>query len=145
VESDLEQAIERYHEAVAAFVTGEPEPQKQLWSRREDVTLANPLGPPVSGWTDVEKALDRAASAIADGELLSHERVTEYATGDLAYILEIERSRARFGGSDEFATVSLRATTIWRREEDGWRVALRHADPTTTPRPVESMFEKNES
>jgi hypothetical protein len=29
-------------------------------------------------------------------------------------------------------------TTIFRSEDDGWRIVHRHADPITTPRPVES-------
>jgi hypothetical protein len=48
--SDLGQIIEQHHRTVYAFVQGDPEPYKQLSSRRDDVTLANPLGPlPVVG------------------------------------------------------------------------------------------------
>jgi hypothetical protein len=50
--SDLKEIVEHYHAAVDAFVTGDPEPQKKLWSRREDVTLANPLDPPARGWIE---------------------------------------------------------------------------------------------
>ena len=142
MQAGLEQAIEHYYETIADVLKGNSEPQKELWSRRDEVLLANPLGPPARGWSDVEAAFDRAAGAMADGQLLSHVRITEHETPDLAYIFEIERSRARFGGSDEFSTVSLRTTTVWRREETGWKIVLRHADPITTPRPVESMFER---
>jgi hypothetical protein len=38
---ELEQMRERYDRALDAFVRGDPEPQKQLYSRREDATLAN--------------------------------------------------------------------------------------------------------
>jgi len=43
------------------------------------------------------------------------------------------------GGADEAAPVSLRVTTIYRRENDGWRIVHRHADPITGERPVESV------
>lgn len=142
MEQELEESIARYYETIADVVQGDSESQKELWSRRDDVLLANPLGPPVRGWVQVEQAFDRAAGSMADGELLSHERITGFAAGDLAYIFEIERSRARFGGSDSFATVSLRTTTIWRREEARWKIVLRQADPITTPRPLESLFEQ---
>jgi hypothetical protein len=47
--SDLGQLIEQYHRALDAFVQGDPEPVQQLFSRRDNVTLANPLGPAVRG------------------------------------------------------------------------------------------------
>jgi ketosteroid isomerase-like protein len=134
--SSLAQVIEQYHRAVHTFVTGDPEPQKRLWSRRDDASLANPLGPPVRGWGQLEPTMERAASQIRDGAIDAFERISEYATPDLAYIVEIERTRAKIGGSDEVGSVALRVTTIIRREDDEWRIAHRHADPITTPRTV---------
>jgi len=85
--SDLAQVMEEYHRALDAFVKGDPEPNKKLFSRRDDVTLANPLGPPARGWSDVEKTLERAASLIREGEAIGFERISEYGTADLAYIV----------------------------------------------------------
>jgi hypothetical protein len=45
-EEDLDQVIERCQLALGAFVKGDPEPMKEMFSHREDVSLANPLGPP---------------------------------------------------------------------------------------------------
>jgi hypothetical protein len=42
---DLDQVIEPYQRALGEFVKGNPEPAKELFSPREDVTLANPFGP----------------------------------------------------------------------------------------------------
>jgi ketosteroid isomerase-like protein len=141
-ESDLAQTIEQYHRALDAFVTGDPEPDKRLFSRRDDVTLANPLGPPARGWNRVEETMERAASQLRDGESIAFERISEYATADLAYIVEIERTRVKLGGAAEAAPTSLRATTIFRREDDGWKIAHRHADPITAPRPPASIVER---
>ncbi len=137
--SDLTQVIEQYHQTLDAFVTGDPEPTKRLWSRRDDVTLANPLGPPARGWDQVEATLERAAAQLRDGEPCTYEQISEYATADLAYNLEIERTRAKVGGGDELRPVALRVTTIFRREEGAWRIVHRHADPITTPRSIESV------
>jgi hypothetical protein len=46
---DVEELIDRYHLGGHEFLKGNPEPLKKLWSRRDDVTLANPFGPPVRG------------------------------------------------------------------------------------------------
>jgi ketosteroid isomerase-like protein len=140
--SDLAAFVEQYHRSVAAFVAGDPEPQKRLWSRRDDVTLANPLGPPARGWGQVEAALDRAIVQLREhpSEVVGVERVSEYATADLAYTVEIERTRMELGG--EQASVTLRVTSIFRREDGAWRVVHRHADTVTTPRSLESLAER---
>ena len=53
---DVDELIEQYQLAQNEFLKGNPEPVKKLCSRREDVTLANPYGPPVRGWDEVAKA-----------------------------------------------------------------------------------------
>jgi ketosteroid isomerase-like protein len=140
--SDLAQAMEEYFRALDAFVKGDPEPVKNLMSRRDDVTLANPIGPPVRGWKEVAEMTDRAASQGRDGEFIGWETISEYATPELAYVLGIQRSRLKLGGADEFSSVSLRVTTIFRHEENGWKIVHRHADPITSPRPIQSVGER---
>jgi ketosteroid isomerase-like protein len=133
------EATEQYHRALEAFIQGDPEPVLTLWSKRDDATLANPFGPPVRGWEAVREAGTRAATQLADGEAFTVELVSAYATTDLAYELEIHRFRARMDGAGEAAPVALRVTTIYRRENDGWRIVHRHADPITGERPAESV------
>ena len=138
---ELTEAIEEDHRALNALVRGDPEPKKKMFSHRQDVTVANPIGPPIRGRDQIEETLDRVASQTQEGEPHRFKRIVEYATADLAYVLEIERTMAKVGASEEVAPFSLRATTVWRREESGWRIALRHADPITAPRPIESVLE----
>jgi ketosteroid isomerase-like protein len=118
---------------------GDPEPELRLWSRRDDITLTNPLGPPVRGWEAVREAAEHALSQVADGEAFSVESISTYTTTNLAYELHIERCVAKVGGADEAAPVSLRVTTVYRRENHGWEIVHRHIDPTTGERPVESI------
>ncbi len=61
---DLDEVLEQYHLAAAEFVKGNPEPYKMVFSHREDVTLANPYGPPVRGWKQVAEALGSYAFAV---------------------------------------------------------------------------------
>jgi ketosteroid isomerase-like protein len=132
-DADLERVMQADHRALDAFVQGDPEPKKRLYSRRDDITLANPLGPPARGWAQIEATMNRASSLLRDGEPNQFERVSAYATADLAYIVEFERTRVRIGGDTELTPLSLRVTTVFRREEDGWKVVHRHADTVTTP------------
>src|SRR5215203_1484364 len=140
--SDLAQAIEQNHRALDAFVRGDPEPLKALYSRRDDVTVANPFGPPAHGWSDVSATLDRAAKVYRNGEIVGFENVSTVITSDLAYTVEVESYRARVGGAEQLVSVSLRVTTIFRREDGIWKVVHRHADPITAKRPPESVIQE---
>lgn len=130
---DLEQVMEQDHRAGDAFHQGDPEPKKKMFSRRDDVTLANPLGLTSRGWNDVEKTMEYAASRYRDGEPIHYERISAFATTDLAYMVEFERSRVKVGGADEMVPVALRVTTIFRREDGEWKIVHRHAERTTPP------------
>jgi ketosteroid isomerase-like protein len=140
LDSTLAAFIELDHQALAAIVRGDPEPKKQLFSRRDDVTLANPFGPPAHGWQNVAETLERAASQLRDGQVLAFERISEYATADLAYIVEIERCHGK-AGTSEAGPNALRVTTIFRREDGAWRIVHRHADPIISARPAESILQ----
>ncbi len=132
--------LDEYHGAGVQIINGNPDGYKALWSRRDDVTLANPFGPPARGWDDVSSTLDRAAANYSGGEAVGVETMSTVVGDDLAYLLEIESYRARVGDADELAPVSLRVTTVFRREDETWKVVHRHADPITTHRPAESVL-----
>jgi ketosteroid isomerase-like protein len=134
--------LEEYHRAGLEITNGNPEIYKALYSRSDDVTLANPFGPPARGWREVATTLDRAAEHYRDGEVVAFENVATVLTPDLAYIVEIERYRARVGGAAEITPVAARVTTIFRREDGAWKLTHRHADPITEPRPAESVIAK---
>jgi ketosteroid isomerase-like protein len=138
---DLDAAIERYHEAAADFVRGDPEPYKAMFSHRDDVTLGNPFGPFSRGWDQVAATMDRAASLYRDGGILGFEEVARHVSPDLAYIAELERFSARIAGREESSLVTLRTTSVLRPEDGRWKVVHRHADPITSTRPPESVIE----
>ena len=138
---DVEAVIERYHRALGEFFRGDPGPALELFSRREDVTLGNPFGPFVRGWAQVSETAARAATHYRDGVAVGFERVATYLTGDLACFVEVERYRVKVGGSEEVTPVAVRVTSVVRREDDGWRIVSRHADPITGARPPESVIQ----
>ncbi len=139
---DVGQLIEHFHLASDEFLKGNPEPTKKLFSHREDVTLANPFGPPAHGWEQVAETIEHASSLCRDGELVGSEIVAKYVTPELAYVVEIERPKAKIGGSEDITPFALRVTMIFRPEDGTWKIVHRHADPITTPQPAESMIQK---
>jgi ketosteroid isomerase-like protein len=138
---DVDELIEQYYRAQREFLRGNPETVKDLFSHREDVTLANPYGPPVRGWKQVAKAVDHASSLRSDGTFLEWQIVAKYVSAELAYVVQIERAEAKIGAREEITPLAVRSTMIFRPEEDGeWKIVHRHADPITTPRPAESVI-----
>ena len=139
--SDFHESVAQFQRALDQFFRGDAEPCKQMMSRREDVTLANPFGPIARGWAQVDDAMDRAAMNYRDGAATGFESAVEYETPELAYTVWVERFTTRVG--DELKSGALRRTTIFRPESGSWRVVHTHADPITSPRGAESVIPRN--
>jgi ketosteroid isomerase-like protein len=139
---DVDQLIEQYQLALGEFFKGNPEPVQKMFSHREDVSLANPLGPPAHGWEQVAQTIERAASSFTGGEMVAFETVAKYVTPELAYAVWLERAKVKLGGMEDFAPSVLRVTMIFRPENGTWKVVHRHADPITTPQPAESVIQE---
>jgi ketosteroid isomerase-like protein len=56
--------------------------------------------------------------------------------------VEVERYQAKVGGGEELALIALRVRSIFRREDGGWKIVHRHADPITTAQPAESVIQE---
>ncbi len=135
----FDQAIEASHRALDEIARGNPDAFFELYSRKDDATLANPYGPPARGWTEIEQAGRRAASNYCDGRAIEFENFAKRVTAELGYILEIERFETKVAGSGEVTPVALRVTSVFRPEDGTWKLVHRHADPITTSRPGESV------
>ena len=141
--TDLSQFIAQYQRAVEAFINGDPGPQKPIWSRADDAVLANPLVPFARGWDAIGRVMDQTSAVVSEGKASPAEHISGYASADLAYTFDIERATVRIGDAAASTEVSLRVTTIFRREADGWKIVHRHADPITSTRPPESLVQSS--
>jgi ketosteroid isomerase-like protein len=138
---DFDEVVEQFHLALGEFVKGNPEPLKGMYSHQQ-ITVANPFGPPVRGWKQAAEIADRAALLYRDGEVVGFENVAKCVTPELAYIVELERFRVKMGGRQDITPVTLRTTSIFRPEEGTWKVVHRHADPITTVQTPESVIQQ---
>ena len=141
-EHELNDTIEAFRDALRMYVKGDAKPALSFFSTRDDVTLANPLGPPLRGPAAVRTGAIQGAASFKEGgplrfaEVSSRfEEVSRYATSELGYIVQLERHEGRLVSGAE-TVVALRVTLIFRREEGRWRIVHRHADPITTARPI---------
>jgi ketosteroid isomerase-like protein len=138
----LDRLVDESHTALDAFTRGDAEPLKALYSHGDDVTIANPFGPPVRGWQGAAEAMTRAATYWRDGMALGFDRISECTTPELAYIVEMERYEGKMGGSSERTPVTLRVTTVFRPEDGRWKIVHRHADPIATARSADSVIQR---
>jgi len=140
--SDFDEAVERFRVAQREFLKGNPELVKAQFSHRDDVSLANPYGPPVCRWQQVAQTVERASSLRRDGELVGVETIAKQVTADLGYVVQIERAKAKIGASEEITPYAVRATNIFRPEDGVWKMVHRHADPITTAQAPESVLQQ---
>lgn len=139
--ANLDDVIDRYHAALDAFMRGDCEPARVMFSERDDVTLANPFGPVARGHEQVVDAMRRAAANYKDGMATGFESFARHVDGGLACIVETERLRSKVGGRQDLTDVALRVTTIFRQEDGAWKIVHRHADPIVTVRPPDSVVQ----
>jgi ketosteroid isomerase-like protein len=137
--TELSDAVEASHQALAAIIRGDVEPFLALYSDAEDISIGNPFGPFAVGRDGTREAGTRAASNYSDGEIVAFDRVATHCVEDLACVVEVERFSVRLASAPELSSVALRVTSLYRREAEGWRLVHRHADPITTVRPPESV------
>ena len=126
--------------ALAAIVRGDPSGYHAIMSSGDDITWANPFGGIARGRAAAVEQVDRAASYYRDGEVASIETIAKSAGDDLAYTVEIERVRSKVAGGDELSDIAIRVTCVYRREEDGWKILHRHADPRVERQTAESVI-----
>lgn len=138
----FEDALDAFNMAQNDYLNGDPGPVQAVFSRHDDVTLCNPVGPPCRGRVDVERAAAEPSSHFRDGNITGFDEVSRFVTADLGYVVRIERGQTHVDGSSEPVPFSLRVTLIFRREGEAWKIAHRHADSITTPRPLSSVMEQ---
>ena len=128
---DFGRAVERTQRAVAALLQGDPEPEKELWSRRDDVTLANPFGGYRRGWPEVEAGLELAADGFAKGGTCVFEEISREAGPDHGFVFEMERFESNLSDGRGVASGALRVVMIFRVEDGEWKLVHRQADTLT--------------
>ncbi len=129
---DIGFVVEEYHRSLDVFSGGDSKPVKNLFSHLDDVLLVNPFGHTVLGWKKVSEALDFASSSFSEGEVKDFEEIAKYESPELVVIFEIEKWKAKVSGRKEISSFDLRVTSIFRLEENKWKLIHRHADPISS-------------
>ncbi len=139
VDAFLEEVLPQLRVTEFAIHNGDAGPRKEMWSHEDPVTL---FGAAFSGtgWSTVDQIFDNLAASMSNCVSCEWEVVAAGASGDLGYIVAIERSHVSIDG--EPREYALRSTTVLRREGGAWKVVHRHGDPYDEARaPIVSQRE----
>ena len=126
--------IAKLETAEEEFVQGRPLAFQALWSRADDVTLCGGFGGVERGWQNVTDRLGWVSKKYSDGTR-TREEISRMVGADFAYLVQREVIRSRVASRAEPSTQELRATMVFRREADGWRIVHRHADLQMATKP----------
>lgn len=121
--------LERCHDALRQHTGGNPRPYLDLWSRADDVSLMGGVGGHQVGIDAVSELLTAAAKTL-NYETWSAENLATGFDETLGFTVELERLTRHVHGETE--EMSLRATSIYRREDGVWKVIHRHGDSLMT-------------
>ena len=131
VEDFLSTVVPRLAAESLALQNGDPAPRMAMWSHDDPVTL---FGAELNGrgWAEVQPAFEWLAASFSGGESVDYEVLAAGVSGDLGYLVAIERSVLSRDGAPP-TRIDLRVTLILRREDDAWKVVHRHGDPYDAP------------
>jgi ketosteroid isomerase-like protein len=126
--------IAKLETAEEEFVQGRPAAFQALWSHADDVTLCGAFGDVELGWHNIMARLSWVSAKFSDGSR-TREEISRMVGGEFAYLVQKEVIRSRLASQTEPSTQELRATMVFRRETDGWRIVHRHADLQVSTKP----------
>lgn len=143
LDPDFRAFLSRFEEGTRRFMAGDAAPWKDNVSRHPDVMIMGAWGAYERGWPDVSSRYDWAAARFVASEAkLDVEYLSATVSGDLAYTTAIERSSVKIIGQEQQAPMQLRVTHVFRKEADGWKLKLRHADPLLAKTEPASVLSK---
>ena len=132
--ADLQAALDRVADALAAMLAGDPAPYTALWAEGAQPTLFGAWGTVEKGHEAVTSTFTWVGSRFSDGTSRRPRYETVDWSGDLAYTVGFEEAEVRVDGGPP-APMTLRVTHVLRRIDGAWRLVHRHADhPPHDPR-----------
>jgi ketosteroid isomerase-like protein len=110
-------------DAEVAIHNGDAAPRRAFWSRTDPVTVLG-AWKNASGQRELDELFAHLADSFSDCTSYEFDLIEAEVLGDVAYTVGFEHSSASVNGVPR--TYTLRATQIYWREDDAWKVAHRH-------------------
>lgn len=106
-----------------------------LYSRRDPVTVLG-AARNAKGWDEVKLLFEWVASMFSNCESFDLDIIAAGVSGDLAYTVGYEHTKASINGEPKSYT--LRVTHTYRREDGEWKIVHRHGDAAGDKLPMQN-------
>lgn len=134
-DQELAELVQRTEEATSAIMRGDMDHYLALTRHAPGYTLMNPLGGEPTRYADRSESVRASASFFKAGDA-KLELTEAHTWADTIVLVMIERQHGRVGGLPD-QDWSLRVTQVLRRDDSGWQLVHRHADPLVHPTDLE--------
>ena len=127
VDDFLGATLEPHVAALRAVHEGDAETWLSRWSHTDPVSVLGAAITWRTGWDDVGAVGQWVAGLFAECSELDLEVLAAGASGDLAYLVGVERYSATTAAGETVRN-ELRTTHVFRREDGEWKIVHRHGD-----------------
>jgi ketosteroid isomerase-like protein len=124
--TSLEGASRAFYEALNAVLAGDAAPMLDLWSHADDVTYMSPFGELLVGWEPIRASWEGQAAAHLGGRV-DGEELRHFPSAALGFVVGFERGSVELDGVP--TGVDIRASSMYRLEDDRWAMIGHHTDP----------------
>ncbi len=128
--------LRRVHVGHVAWINGDSGSYEYT---DETSTILGAFGGATVGATAATPGQRRAVAQFVCGSG-SVELINSGVSGDVAWLVMIERARVTFVGHDHDCRWDLRATEVFERRNDEWVRVHRHADPLVDRHPLAEVL-----
>ena len=121
----VEEAHEEFYAALNAMLSGDAGPMREIVSTTEEATLAGPFGDIQTGGAMIAH-FEMEAGMEMGGEVTVTD-LTIVGGEDMGYSICVENGKGLTIDGEE-RDLTHRATNVFRREGDGWKMIHHHTD-----------------
>ena len=137
--------LTEFEQGTTQFLNGEAALWKRHVSQRDDVTIMGGWGAWEQGGAAVMQRYDWAVGRFRPGQATNTPTyLAVVVSGDLAYTVTVERSVVQLIDQPAPKAMSLRVTTIFRKESGSWKLVHRHEDPQIAKTAPGAVIDKQE-